>query len=124
MNLKDDRRTIMFGPRVESSEEDDVPPFYISLRIHNLFLHNTMLDSSASHNMIPNIIMDNLELDITRPYIDLHSFDSRKIKCIGLIQDLVVSLHQMHEKSVVMDVVVTDVPVKLLYFYQGHGLQN
>ena len=29
-----------------------------------------------------------------------------------LIKDLVVSLHQMPEKSVVMDVVVADVPVK------------
>ena len=37
INLQDDNPTIMFGPRVESSQEDDVPPFYISLRIHNLF---------------------------------------------------------------------------------------
>lgn len=44
VNLQDDRPTIMFGPRVESSQEDDVSPFYISLRIHNLFLHNAMLD--------------------------------------------------------------------------------
>ena len=103
----------MFGPIVESSQEDDIPPFYISLRIHNLFLHNTMLDSGASHNLMPKIIMDNLGLDITRPYKNLYSFDSRKVRCLGLIKDLVVSLHQMPEKSIVMDVVVADVPVKL-----------
>ena len=90
VNLQDDRPTIMFGPRVESLEEDDVPPFYISLRIHNLFLHNTMLDSGASHNLMPKIIMDNLGLNITRPCKDLYSFDSRKVKCIGLIKDIVV----------------------------------
>lgn len=75
VNLQDDEPTIMFGPRVESSQEDDVPPFYISLRIHNLFLCNAMLDSGASHNLMPKMIVDNLGLDITRPYKDLYSFD-------------------------------------------------
>ena len=112
INLQDDEPTIMFGPRVEISQEDDVPPFYISLRIHSLFLHNAMLDSGASHNLMPKVIMDNLGLDITTPYKDLYSFDSIKVRCLGLIKDLVVSLHQMPEKSIVMDVVVVDVPVK------------
>ena len=91
--------------------QDDIL-FYISLRIHNMFLHNTILDLGASHNLMPKIIMDNLGLDIARTYKDLFSFDSRKVKCLGLIKDLVVSLHQMPEKSVMMGVVVVDVPVK------------
>ena len=61
---------------------------------------------------MPKIIMDNLGLDITRPYKDLFYFDSRKVKCLGLIKDLVTSLHQMPEKSVVMDLVVADFHVK------------
>ena len=102
----------MFGPRVECSHEDGVPPFYISLTIHNLFMNNTMLDSGASHNLIPKTIMDNKRLDITRPYKYLFSFDSRKFKCLGLIKDLVVSSHQIPKKSVVMDVVVEDLPIR------------
>ena len=35
------------------------------------------------------------------------------MKCIGLIKDLVVSLHQIPEKSIVMDVVVVEVPIKV-----------
>ena len=113
MNLEDDNPTILFGPRVENQDKDEVPPFYINLRIHNMFLHNTMLDSGASHNLMPKVIMDNLGLDITGPYKDLDSFNSRKVKCIGLIKDLVVSLHQILKKSIVMTVVVADVPVKV-----------
>jgi len=60
-----------------------------------MFLHNTMLNSEALHNLMPKVIMYNLGLDITRPYKDLYSFDSRKLKFIGLIKDLVVSLHQI-----------------------------
>ena len=44
VNLQDDKPSILFGPIVESQDEDEVPPFYIRLRIHNMFLHNTMLD--------------------------------------------------------------------------------
>ena len=77
-----------------------------------MFLHNAMFDSGASHNLIPKIVMDSLGLDITRPYKDLYLFHSRELKYLGLIKDLVVSLHQIPEKSLVMDVVVADVPPK------------
>jgi hypothetical protein len=67
-------------------------------------LHNASLDSSALHNLIPKVIMDELGLDVTNPYKDLFSFDLRKVKCLGLIKDLVVSLAQIHAKTMVMDV--------------------
>ena len=78
-----------------------------------MFLHNTILDFGASHNLMPKVIMDSLGLDITKPYKDMYSFDSRKVKCIGLIKNLVVSLHKIPEKSVPMDVVATNVLVKV-----------
>jgi hypothetical protein len=109
--IKDDHLAIFFGPRVEeSSDADEVPPFYVSMKIHDMNLHNGMLDSGASHNLIPKVFMDQLGLDITRTYKDLFSFDSRKVKCLGLIEDLVVSLSQIATKNMVMDVVVADIP--------------
>jgi hypothetical protein len=113
LNIQDDHLTILFGPRVEeSSEADEVPPFYVSLNIHDMTLHNVMLDSRESHNMMPKVVMDQLGLEITRPYRDLFSFDSRNVKCLGLIKDLVVSLSQIPAKNMVMVVVVADIPPK------------
>jgi hypothetical protein len=113
LNVQDDHPAILFGPRVEESGDvDDVPPFYVSLKIHDMTLHNAMLDSRASHNLMPKVVMDELGLDITRPYKDLFSFDSRKVKCLGLIKDLVVSLSQIPSKNMIMDVVVADIPPK------------
>ena len=77
-----------------------------------MYLHNAMFDSGASHNLMPKKVMECLGLDITRPYKDLYSFDSREFKCLGFIKDMVVSLHQIPEKNLVMDVVVADVPPK------------
>jgi hypothetical protein len=101
----------MFGTWAQTIDKyEDVPPFYNNLRIHDMFLHNAMFDLGASHNLIPKIIMDSLGLDITRPYKDLFSFDSREVKCLGLIKDLVISLYQMPKKSLIMDLVVPDLP--------------
>ena len=112
ISLQDDSPTILFGPRMEPNDEDEVPPFYVTLKIHEHNLHNSMIDSGASHNLMPKEIMDALGLDITKQNKDLYSFDSRKVKCIGLIKDLVISLHQIPEKSIVIDIVVADVPPK------------
>ena len=71
-----------------------------------------MPDSGASHNLIPRVVVEVLGLEITRPYKDLYSFDSRKLKCLGLIKDMVVTLAQVLAKSIVMDVVVVDIPAK------------
>jgi hypothetical protein len=79
----------------ESGDDDDVHPLYTSLNIHVVNLHIAMLDSGASHNLMPKVIMEELGLDITRTYKDLFSFDSRKVKCLGLIKDNVVYLSQI-----------------------------
>jgi hypothetical protein len=71
-----------------------------------------MLDSGASHNLMPKAVMEKLGMEVTRPYKDLHSFDSSKVIFIGLIKDLCITLVQIPEKSMVTDVVVADIPLK------------
>jgi hypothetical protein len=61
---------------------------------------------------MPKYIMDRLGLYITRPYGDLYSFDSRRVKCMGMIKYLVVTLEHVPVKSVPMDVVIADIPLK------------
>jgi hypothetical protein len=111
INLQDENPMIMFGPHIEN-DKDPVAPFYITLTVHDNLLHNCMLDSGASHNLMPKVIMENLVLEFTIPYHDLYSFDSRKVKCLGMIKDLVVNLAQIHVKRIRMDVFVTDIPSK------------
>ena len=111
VNLQDDRPVVTLGPMIEDLK-DSCPPFYISLNIHDKVLHNCLLDSGASHNLIPKVVMDELGLSITKPYHDLFSFDSRKVKCLGLIKDLIVNLTQLPSKGIMMDIVVANIPPK------------
>jgi len=59
LNIQDDHPAILFGPCVEESGNvDDVLPFYVSLSIHDMTLHNSMLHSGASHNLMPKVVID------------------------------------------------------------------
>jgi len=91
INLQDEKPAVVLGPMVEDID-DSSPPFYTSLNIHDKVLHNCLMDSGASHNLMPKAVMEELGLEVTRAYHDLYSFDSRRVQCLGVIKDLVVSL--------------------------------
>ena len=59
VNLSDDQPALLIGPNIEGKfQEGVVPPFYISLNIHDKILHNAMHDSGASHKLIPKVVME------------------------------------------------------------------
>ena len=59
---------------------------------------------------MPKRVMEDLGLEITKAYHDLYSFDSKKVNCLGVIKDLVITLTRLPMKSIVMDVIVIDIP--------------
>lgn len=111
LNVQDGQPKILLGPMAEGRDEN-CPPFYISLNIHDKTLHNCLLDSGASHNLMPKAIMEELGLQVTKTYRDLFSFDSNRVKCHGLIKDLDVTLAHSPMKTTLMDIVVADIPPK------------
>jgi len=123
VNLTDDQPKLLFGPEVNGQINNGaIAPFYIILTIHNLILYNVMLDLGASHNMIPKPVMEKMGHEVTRPYKDLLSFESNKVRCISLIEDLCITLVQIPVKSMVMDVVVSNIPPKYgMFLSQSWG---
>jgi uncharacterized small protein (DUF1192 family) len=73
IDLQDERPAVVLGPMVEDID-DSSPPFYTSLNIHDKVLHNCLMDSGASHNLMPKAVMEELGLEFTRAYHDLYSF--------------------------------------------------
>ena len=74
LEVNDDTPTIIFGTRLENGDEEEVPHFYLSLNVHDMVVHNAMLDSRACHNLIPKGVVESLGLEFTRPYKYLYSF--------------------------------------------------
>jgi len=99
---------VVIGPHVKELDPSTTP-FYVTLGIHDLLLYNFMLGSGPTHNLMALEVMEQIGLQITRTYKDLYSFNSKRVKCLGMIKDLVVNLAQVPMKSRVMDIVVEDI---------------
>ena len=115
VNLQEENPMIFIGSALAEKTENEAgpsPPFYITLKVHEQMIHNCLLDSGASHNLMPKVVMEALGLSITKPYHDLYAFDSRAVKCLGVIKDMVFNLAQLPMKSVIMDVVLVDITPK------------
>ena len=122
LNLTDEKLELLFGPEVEGKyQEGDVPPFYVSLNIHDKILHTAMLDSGASHNLMPKVVMERLGLEISKPYKYMYSFDSSRVKFLCIIKDLCVNLAQIPAKGLVMNIVVAEISPSMARFYLDHG---
>jgi hypothetical protein len=70
INLQDENPAITVDPNIEDVSNSS-PPFYISLNFHDKILHNCLMDSGASHNAMPKVVMEELGLDITKPYQEI-----------------------------------------------------
>ena len=77
--VNDDDPTIVFVAKIENGDEDGFPPFYLSPNVHDMVVHNAMLDYGTSNNMMPKGVVQSLGLEVTRPYKDLYSFYLRKV---------------------------------------------
>jgi hypothetical protein len=79
INVQDANPAIIVGPHNEDGS-DASPSFYISLNVHDKIFHNCLMDSGASHNVMPKVVMEDLGMKITKPYHDIYSFDYKKLK--------------------------------------------
>ena len=64
------------------------PPFYVSLLVDNLLLHNCMLDSCASSNVMTRKVMEQLNLRVTRTYHNVCAMDAREVEVVAIILNL------------------------------------
>ena len=91
ISLQDEKPSVVFGPSSDMIDET-MSPFYVTLKAHDSLLYKCMLDYGASHNLMLKVIMDQLNLEITQSYHDLYTFDSKRVPCLVLTKDLVVTL--------------------------------
>jgi hypothetical protein len=91
-------------------QKDNNPPFYLSLGMNGLYLNNCMIDSGALENLMSLKVMEELDLKMTRPYGNVSGIDSKKVKFYELCEDVEVYLIDFPHISLIMNIVVIDVP--------------
>ena len=40
LEVDDDAPTIVFGSKIENVDDDEAPPFYLSINVHDMIVHN------------------------------------------------------------------------------------
>lgn len=63
------------------SMNDECLPFYVSLRNKDMIVHNYILYSRASNNVMAKAIMDQLGLMVTKAYLAIIVMDNRQVPC-------------------------------------------
>jgi hypothetical protein len=91
-------------------EKNEQTPFITSLLIDDLCLHNCMLDSKSSVNMMSLKVMNQLGMEFTGPYANFYRFESKGIKVYDLMEGLEVHLTEYPDFPFIMDIVVVDIP--------------
>jgi hypothetical protein len=90
-----------------------VPPFYISLENHDFTLHNCLIDSGATNNIMPLSIMEALGLECTKYYEtreSIYAIDSRKVPAYGEIKDFCAWISSTPHVTTVFTIIVVDLP--------------
>jgi hypothetical protein len=65
--LEDENLAITVGPHIKDGSNAS-QPFYISLNVHDKILHKWIMVYGASHNVMHKVVMEELGLEITKPY--------------------------------------------------------
>jgi hypothetical protein len=88
----------------------NVPPFLLSFDIFNRNVHNCMVDSGASSNMIHLFVCQKINAEV-KPYdLKIIQLDRTNVKVIGELKNVLIRLSSNPKVHQVIDIIVVDVP--------------
>jgi hypothetical protein len=102
-------------PTVNACSEDKkgkpfVPPFLLTFEVFNINLHNCLVDSGASSNVMPLSICKKLNAVPLKRDKHVIQLDRTQVKVMGELKDVMIRI-ATHPKFVqVIDIIVVDIP--------------
>jgi hypothetical protein len=67
-----------------------IPPFYISIDNYDVVLHNCLIDTGVTNNIMPLAVMEALGMNCTKYYETdeyIYAIDSRQVSTYGEIKE-------------------------------------
>jgi hypothetical protein len=91
-----------------------IPPFYISIENHDVALHNCLVDTDATNNIMPLAVMDALGMNCTKDYEtseSIYAIDSRQVPTYGEIKYFYAWITTNPHIIIVFNIIVVDLPL-------------
>jgi hypothetical protein len=92
------------------STRKNVPPFLLALEIFNRNVHNCMVDSGVSSNVMPWSIFQKINVEVEPSTLKIIQLDRTNVKFIGELKNVLIRLSYNPKVHQVIDIIVVDIP--------------
>ena len=96
----------LFGRKSRSQ----TPPFHLTFEIFNRNVHNGLVDSGASSNVMPCSVCKKLNAQPKMCKTKIIQLDGSHVKVMGELKDVMIRLSSNSKVHQVIDVIVVDIP--------------
>jgi ribonuclease HI len=88
----------------------NVPPFLLTFEIFNRNVHNCMVDSGASSNVMPWSVCQKINAEVEPSTLKIIQLDRTSVKVIGELRNVLIRLSSNPKVHQVIDIIVVDIP--------------
>jgi hypothetical protein len=88
----------------------NVPPFLLTFEIFNRNVHNCMVDSGASSNVMPLSVCQKINAEVKPSDLKIIQLDRTNVKVIGELKNVLVRLSSNPKVHQIIDIIVVDIP--------------
>jgi hypothetical protein len=88
----------------------NVPPFLLTFEIFNRNVHNCMVDSGASSNVMPLSVCQKINAEVQPSSLKIIQLDRTNVKVIGELKNVLVRLSSNPKVHQIIDIIVVDIP--------------
>jgi hypothetical protein len=92
------------------STRKNVPPFLLTFKIFNRNVHNCMVDSGASSNVMPWSVCQKINAEVEPSSLKIIQLDRTDVKVMGELKNVLIILSSNPKVHQVIDIIVVDIP--------------
>jgi hypothetical protein len=92
------------------STRRNVPPFLLTFEMFNRNVHNCMVDSGASSNVMPWSVCQKINAEVEPSTLKIIQLDRTSVKVIGKLRNVLIRLSSNPKVHQVIDIIVVDIP--------------
>jgi hypothetical protein len=92
------------------STHKNVPPFFLTFKIFNRNVHNCMVDSRASSNVMPWSVFQKINVEVEPSTLKIIQLDQTNVKVVGELKNVLIRLSSNPKVHQVIDIIVVDIP--------------
>jgi ribonuclease HI len=92
------------------STRKNVPPFLLTFEIFNRNVHNCMVDSGASSNVMPWSVCQKINAEVEPSSLKIIQLDRTDVKVMGELKNVLIRLSSNPKVHQFIDIIVVDIP--------------